>query len=145
LPRHLAVLRPGRHPAVTAARTPWKEALDLPGAGQVRHARALIETHEAHARVPDQSLIASEVGAGGDHVQACRAGDGAWALLYLPTGKAVTVDLSKLTGEKLSATWFDPRTGKETAAGAFAREGKREFTPPTSGKGNDWVLVLRKA
>ncbi|MBM3862089.1 MAG: hypothetical protein FJ395_20890, partial [Verrucomicrobia bacterium] len=40
------------------------------------------------------------------------------------------------------ASWFDPRTGKTTVIGEFAIAGEREFTPPTSGENNDWVLVL---
>ena len=40
------------------------------------------------------------------------------------------------------AWWFDPRTGKATAAGTFATEGSKDFTPPAEG---DWVLVLDDA
>ena len=35
--------------------------------------------------------------------------------------------------------WFDPRTGKSTAAGGLATSGMQELTPPTEG---DWVLVV---
>jgi hypothetical protein len=45
----------------------------------------------------------------------------------------------------LNVFWFDPRTGKSTSAGQITREGKREFTPPSSGIGNDWILVLDDA
>ena len=136
--------QPGREP-LTAARTPWREALKLPGSGQMQHARALIESRPILKRVPDQSLIASEIGDRADHVQATRADDGSYAFVYAPTGKPVTVDLGKLSGDELDAAWYDPRTGESTPIGKVKREGRREFRPPSQGKGKDWVLVLDDA
>jgi hypothetical protein len=92
--------------------------------------------------VPDQLLIAGDTLKGTDHIQACRGDDGSYAFIYSASGKPFTVDLSKLTGERLEAWWYDPRTGAATNAGDLAREGKRVFTPPSSGRGNDWVLVV---
>ncbi|WP_435015696.1 glycoside hydrolase family 140 protein [Tundrisphaera sp. TA3] len=135
---------PGRTP-ITFARTPWKEAIGLPGAGQMQHVRALLESRPILARIPDQSLLASEPGQGPDHVQAARAEDGSYAFIYSPTGRPFTVDLGKLSGPKLSAAWYDPRTGAAQPFGNLAREGRREFHPPSQGKGQDWVLVLDDA
>jgi len=132
-------LQKGRKP-VTAARTEWKKALGLPGAAQVGHARRLLESRPFLTRVPDQSLIASAPGKGGDHVQATRDEKGTYALVYVPSGKPVTIDLAKLSGEKLVARWFDPRTAKAKEGETFARAGKKAFTPPEGGP--DWVLVL---
>ena len=134
-------LSPKRSP-VTAARTPWKTAKDLPGAGQMQHARALIESRPVLTRVPDQSLLASDPGKGPDHVQATRAEDGGYAFVYSASGRAFTLNLDKLSGRTLRAAWFDPRDGTSKPIGTFPREGKKEFTPPSSGRGNDWVLVL---
>jgi hypothetical protein len=50
--------------------------------------------------------------------------------------------MDKITGAKVKASWFNPRNGETTAIGEFANTGEREFTPPTSGENNDWVLVL---
>ncbi len=132
---------PGRSP-ITAARTPWRTAKDLPGAGQMRHLRALIESRPVLVRVPDQSLLASDPGRGTDHIQATRAGDGSYAFVYSASGTPFTVDLGKLSGGRLRACWYDPRDGSAQVVGTLAREGKREFVPPSRGKGHDWVLVL---
>src|SRR5262249_15740163 len=43
---------------VTFARTPWRTAIDLPGAGQMQYLRALIESRPADERVPDLDLVA---------------------------------------------------------------------------------------
>jgi hypothetical protein len=51
--------------------------------------------------------------------------------------------LGKLTGSKLVAWWFDPRTGSATRLGEFPNTGTKEFDPPGAPqRGNDWVLVL---
>ena len=134
---------PGRQP-VSAARTPWKQALKLPAAGQVQHARALLESRPYLTRVPDQFVLASDPGAGGDHVVATRDSEGSYAMVYLPTPKPVTVDLSKIRGP-VRAWWFDPRTGKAESAGEFKNAGTQAFTPPGAEGAKDWVLVLDDA
>lgn len=135
-----------KHPPISSARTPWTEAMDLPGAWQMLNVRRLLLSRPFLTRIPDQQLVAGNVPDGPDHVQASRADDGAYAFLYLPTGRPVEVDLSRLSGERVRAWWFDPRTGEAREAGEFARQGTRTFTPPgPQGRGNDWVLVLDDA
>ena len=63
------MLKEGR-PAVTLARTPWKEALNLPGARQVQYGRMLVESRPYLTRVPDQAVVSSPIVEGGDHVRA---------------------------------------------------------------------------
>ena len=134
-----------RFPAVTSARTPWRDALKLPGADQIRHLRALIESRPFLTRVPDQALLVSGGGAGADHIQATRNADGGYAFVYSPSGVPFTVDAAPLTGATLAAWWFDPRTGRAAAGGRFTGAETLRFTPPTSGDDQDWVLVLDDA
>ncbi|MCJ7550558.1 MAG: hypothetical protein MUQ30_12865, partial [Anaerolineae bacterium] len=108
-----------------------------------QHARALLESRPFFSRIPDQSLIVSDVGEGTHHVQATRDADGSYALVYLPSHKPVTVDLEKLSGETLNVTWYDPRTGEARPAGQVARRGQQAFEPPRVWP--DWVLVLDDA
>jgi hypothetical protein len=129
-----------RFPPVTFARTPWREAIHLPGAAQMQWVRKLIQSRPFLSRIPDQSLILSEVGMDGDHVQATRSEDGEYAFVYFPSGKPVTVDLRLLSGSTIAASWSDPRTGEATAIGEFPQGQTEEFTPPVSGE--DWVLTL---
>jgi hypothetical protein len=134
----------GREP-ITAARTPWTTAIEFPGAGQMGYARRLLESRPFLSRIPDPSVLASDHGRGGDHIEATRDADGSYAFVYSPTGKPFTVDLEKLSGATLRARWFNPRTGEAIEAGTVPRKGTRAFTPPTQGKGNDWVFVLDDA
>ncbi len=133
--------RPGL-PAMLARR-PWHEAMHLPGSAQVQHGRALLESRPFLSRIPDQSLIVSEVGAGTHHVRATRDAEGSYALVYLPSGKPVELDLSSLAGERLIGHWYDPRTGLARSLGVFERQARMSFAPP--GGGPDWVLVLDDA
>jgi hypothetical protein len=66
------------------ARRPWYEALHLPGSGQVQHARNLLHSRPFLSRIPDQSLIVSDAGAGTYHIRATRDADGSYALVYIP-------------------------------------------------------------
>ena len=129
------MMAPGRK-AISWAHASWSDSLDLPGAGQMRHARALLESRPYLSRVPDQSLVVA-----GERVRATR-GDG-YAFFYVPTGKPVTVALGKISGEKVDAWWFDPRDGSAHAIESLSNQGTREFTPPSADV--DWVLVLDDA
>jgi hypothetical protein len=129
---------------VTAARTPWQTALQFPGANQMRHLRALLESRPFLTRIPDQTLLLSETG-GADHLQATRDSDGSYAFVYSPTGQSFTLDLIALSGETLTVFWFDPRTGQAQSEETIVRTASHTFTPPVQGEGQDWVLVLDDA
>ncbi|HET6384475.1 MAG TPA: glycoside hydrolase family 140 protein [Armatimonadota bacterium] len=135
---------PGRAP-ISHTRTPWQEAVDLPGASQMIHARRLMLSRPFLSRIPDQSLIGSGQGEGAGHARATRSDDGSYAFIYLPTGRPVSADLARLSGMTTNAWWYDPRTGESTTIGRLATSGQRQFTPPSSGRGRDWVLVLDDA
>jgi Protein of unknown function (DUF4038)/Putative collagen-binding domain of a collagenase len=131
-----------RQPDRFHPRRPWHEALALPGASQMVHARRLLESRPFLRRVPDQSLLVSDPGTGTDHVQATRADDGSYAFVYSASGQPFAIDLGKLSGQTIAASWFDPRTGTAHPAGRFPRGSSRAFVPPAEGRDNDWVLVL---
>ncbi len=144
-------------------RGPWREALSWPGAGSMIHLRRLIESRPIPGRVPDQRLVVLEAatpersGAPGcfqkadrrlpcgvpDHVQATRAADGSYAMVYIPAGgRTVTIDPGPLSGRDLVAWWYRPSDGAALRIGTFPRTGALDFTTPA---GPDWVLVLDDA
>jgi hypothetical protein len=134
---------PGREP-ISVARNYWYDVLDLPGAWDMMHVRNLLESRPYLSRVPDQSLISGEAGSGGEHIQATRGDD--YALIYLPYGQNVKVVLGKITGERVRAWWFDPRSGQAELIGVFTNQASHQFDPPGEpARGNDWVLVLDDA
>jgi hypothetical protein len=51
--------------------------------------------------------------------------------------------MGKIKGEKVKASWYNPRDGNTESIGEFANKGVQEFDPPRDEKeGNDWVLIL---
>ena len=130
-------------PAVNGPHLYWPEALDLPGANQMKHVRKLMTARPQLARVPDQSLIVENNLGPAERIQATRGVD--YAFIYSAVGKPFTVNLGKISGKRITATWFDPRTGKTQSAGQFDNQKPQQFTPPKQGYGQDWVLVLDDA
>jgi hypothetical protein len=121
----------------------WHEAIHRPGAAQMQHLRALIESRPMLARVPDQSLVVNAL-TGPDYIAATRGSD--YAFIYSGQGRAFTANLGKISGERVNAWWFNPRNGAAEKLGTFDNKGTREFTPhPHSGFGTDMVLVLDDA
>ena len=131
---------PHRTP-VNGPHFPWYVAIDLPGAGQMKFLRQLMESRPMLDRVPDQSIIDSPRG-NNDHVQATRGND--YILVYSAQGNMVKINPGKISGSEIVATWYNPRNGETKDAGRFSK-GQREFTAPTSGYGQDWVLIIDDA
>ena len=132
---------PNRKPLINA-QYPWYDALNLPGAGQMKFLRNLIESRPMLDRVPDQSLITDPLSAN-DHIQATRGND--YIFVYSAQGKKFTVLTSKISGKEIQAHWYNPRNGELKEAGKFPKKSQQEFVPPTSGYGHDWVLIVDDA
>lgn len=130
---------------------PWYDAINQPGAAQMQHARALLESRPFLTRVPDDDVIVTDPiptsvpGTGRYHFAATRDQSGSYAMVYAPVGRPFSVRMAKLTGPTVTAWWFNPRTGSATMIGSFANTGERTFTPPDAGEMIDWVLVLDDA
>jgi hypothetical protein len=139
---------PNRKP-VNGPHFPWYEAIDLPGAGQMQFLRRLIESRPMEERVPDQSIVANTYG-NSDHIQATR-GKG-YIFVYSAQGKAFMVNTALISGQEFNYYWYNPKNGEVKRSGKLgATEGANnfsrvhEFTPPSTGYGQDWVLVLDDA
>jgi len=133
---------PGK-PLETANRNHWRDALLAPGAEQMRHLRSLITARPMLNLRPDQAVLVSPPGTGLEHARALRATDGSCALVYLPTGRPVTADLTRLAGAEATAAWFDPRSGNRSSIGRYPCTGAHEFAPPSRGIGQASDLLIR--
>lgn len=121
----------------------WQQAMDLPGAVQMKFVRGLMESRPMLDRIPDQSLVDENNNGAATRVQATRGKD--YAFIYVSTGTAVTVNAGKITGKQFAAHWYDPRKGEAIKIGIFQNQGKHQFKSPSSGYGKDWVLILDDA
>lgn len=127
---------------LSIARTPWQDALEHPGALQMKYFRGLFEARPFWKIRMDQSLVKSHNPEGDDHCLAGLATDRSFAVLYLPTGQPIEVDLSRLADKPLMAWWFNPRQNSSQLIGNPIPKPVWTFTPPTSGRNNDWILVI---
>jgi hypothetical protein len=127
------------------ANIPWHEALDHPGAFQMRHVRHLFESLPFTKLVPDQRLVLNGPMTSGAKIRAAKASDGSFALIYSPRGESFTLNKNVIKAERLRETWYDPRYGVSYHNKEADTWGFQTYTPPTSGRGNDWVLVLTDA
>jgi len=120
----------------------WEEAINDPGAGQMIHLKNLILSKPYFERVPDQSLIA-ENGERYNRLLATRGKD--YAFIYTWNGRDMKINMGKIGGAKVNASWYDPRTGESKVLGKIENKGIKTFNPPGEVRnGNDWVLVLEK-
>lgn len=117
----------------------WQEALRRPGAEQMRHVKALLQSRNVLELVPDSSLIAGNF-EGNSYRVAARGRD--YAYIYCPNGLFVDVRMGIIGGDTVEASWFNPRDGSSVAAGSIPNEGVRRFVAPASGRDNDWILCL---
>ena len=125
----------------------WFEALDSPGANQIRHGRALLESRPFLTRIPDNSLIAvtnvrnAIPGGGAKYINATRDQDGSYGMVYLASSRVFLFNPAGLSGDIFHFWWFDPRTGTNIDLGTFSRTPRFEITPPLVGENVDWILV----
>ncbi|MBO9204052.1 MULTISPECIES: glycoside hydrolase family 140 protein [Niastella] len=119
----------------------WYEAMLAPGSGQMQYIKDLMLSRSYFDRVPDQSLIAGEVGVKYNRLLATRGKN--YAMFYTYNGRSFSVKMDKLAGKSIKASWYNPRDGKYTEIGSFENKGVKEFDAPGDvTDGNDWVLVL---
>ncbi|HEY3496945.1 MAG TPA: DUF4038 domain-containing protein [Polyangiaceae bacterium] len=122
----------------------WRAALNDPGAASMRVMHDLFRSRAFQLLVPDFSngIIAAGAQTGGNRAVAAAASDKRTIIAYLPSQRAVTIRMDRLSGTSANAWWVNAATGASTAAGTHATTGVRDFTPPSSG---DWVLVIDDA
>lgn len=122
--------------------TDWKDALDRPGAHDIKHLHKIFSVFPLGMFKADQSLILNAYGMDNTYISSALAKDFSFALIYLALGQSVKVDLNKLKEGQVSAFWYNPRSGKLSTSTLIERTDQFEFMSPSSGINNDWLLVL---
>lgn len=139
--------QPGRTPVLNA-NIPWVEAIDHPGARQMGLLRRFMEAHAFQTLIPDSSLILDGPLRGPAKIRAMRSIEGKRAIIYTPRGEPFTLDQSIVKARYTRQAWFDPRYGvsHEFRISPRAWDGQsfQTYTPPSSGRGQDWVLVFEE-
>jgi len=122
----------------------WKKALDAPGAVQMGVLKKIfMGLNEWWYLVPDQSIFAAGGQTGGKVLNlAARHQDGEWIMVYLGDKTNFSINMNKITaGNKVDASWVDPKTGDEVSTGSFSNTAVESFSTP-----DDWedaILILK--
>jgi hypothetical protein len=94
---------------------------------------------------PDSSIIISGQGLKGEHIEAFRSADNGYAMIYLPVGKSITINTGYMACKEITAWWYNPKDERAKKIGNLERKDRMDFTAPTTGIDNDWVLVIDDA
>ncbi len=108
--------------------TGWQLALDSPGAqASLAHLPALLAGRAWWTMVPDtnHTVLTAGVGTGADEAATARASNGSFVLAYLPSARAVTINMAQLSGPNVVARWYDPTNGDLHACRRLALRGER--------------------
>lgn len=131
--------KPGEEPTDhkgTGVAKVWSEAIDLPGAGQMKYVKAVFEGVKWTELRPAQHLLSEQPGDKdpAKFVACAFAGpNDDLMLIYTPAGGTVAVKpWPEKRGPKVE--WFNPRTGER-------HDSKTGYKTPDD---QDWVLVIRK-
>ena len=133
-------------PGLFSTNETWQQALGDVGSKDVTYFRALTNAVPWWTLVPDVAGSFVTAGAGpdgGTHATAAVSADGTWAVVYLPTRRSITVDLSRLKGSVATGYWYDPTSGKATFLHSMSLTQQTITSPGPNAAGDaDWVLVL---
>ncbi len=134
-------------PGIYDAPVTWQQALSGRGTQSMEILHRLISSLEWWRLQPDMdgSFLVGGRRDADDRAVAARSDDGAFALVYLPSGRSIELDLGQMAGPGIAAGWYDPSSGKTTEIdGSPFSPGRVELAPPATnfaGYG-DWVLKL---
>jgi hypothetical protein len=104
--------------------------------------RRLFQSRPFHTLVPAQDIIVDGPVTGGAKIRAARSKQGSFAFIYSPRGEAFTVNKGVIQARRVKESWYDPRYGTLDHFCTSDNAGFQTYTPPTSGRGNDWILIL---
>jgi Protein of unknown function (DUF4038)/Putative collagen-binding domain of a collagenase len=135
----------------------WKDKIDTPAVEQLGIWKSFFSALPWQDLVPDQEHAVLTGGFGtfgdvdtrvseSDYATAAKTPDGSTAVIYIPTARAITINMASLAGAA-KARWFDPSDGtyQDASPSPVPNNGSHDFTPP--GKNHvgdgDWVLLLQ--
>ena len=122
---------------------PWYEALQDPGFNQMKHLKELMLRFPFFERVPDQSIIIGGEGYRYDRLAATRGND--YLLVYNYSGRPMQIDLTKISGNRKKAWWFNPQNGEYSLIGEFDNKPASFQYDAAYMMGEDRVLVVTDA
>jgi hypothetical protein len=126
----------------------WQQALQGAGSQGISHLAALFATFRWWTFAPDsQGFLIGGAGGSSDLAFAAVSQDRSVAVVYVPTARAIDLNLSHLSGSSIRLSWYDPSAGDFVQQLTTSPVTKYSIdTPGKNASGSeDWVLVARAA
>jgi hypothetical protein len=122
----------------------WQSQLGSSGSVSQANLGALFRSREHWLLVPDTNNTVMTAGSqsGTTIAVTARTSDGQSIIAYIPTQRATTIDMTKISDTSAQVWWFNPQTASSMLIGTFPTTVPLNFTPPDQ---NDWVLVIDAA
>lgn len=121
----------------------WKEQVESDGAAGIARWGEFFRSVDWSTLVPDyeQTLVSAGRGEarGLNQIGAARSADGRLAVVYIPDRRPIRIETDVLARPAVSATWFDPVSGKRLPGETLAVTGPAVLTAPYP---EDAVLLL---
>lgn len=126
-------------------RQPWATALASAGATQQHYLKTLLLDLAWSGLVPDLDKVLLRDGP--PDAIAGSAIDRSYAIVWIPSPGAVTVDLVALAGSRIACNWYDPTDGARHKAGDLPGGVRHVFSwpGPNAAGDHDWALVLQSS
>lgn len=120
----------------------WHTQLNSFAAPSLAYVRRLQLARNLSALTPDYShVVVTGTFTDGDTYRPVAANS--QMLVAYTNGVALVVDKTQFTSATFNVNWYNVRDGSTTSGGTTSMgAGTQTFTPPTTGSGNDWVLLL---
>jgi len=133
-----------RYEAEGPVREYWYEEMHLEGGDQMRHLKDLILSRPYFERIPEHTAISGFNYFGAGHIEITRGKS--YLFAYSPMGYSFRLNMGIISGVKVNAWWFNPRSGEVFQFDTLSNRDLKLFNPPGDPiRGNDWVLVLDDA
>ena len=127
----------------------WRDGLNLPGSGHLKHVADFFAAIEWWKLVPcrewlrvngDPPPMPTEDDISLPH---CAAEEGKVYVIYIPRGNSdKIISVTHLAGQSYRARWYNPRNGSYLSIGDGKLVNKDEWAIPPIPDDEDWVLIL---
>jgi Protein of unknown function (DUF4038)/Putative collagen-binding domain of a collagenase len=119
----------------------WQIAMNAKAANQMIHLKKLMLSRPYFDKIDAQNLILTNQGTTyQDVITGMADSQYSFALFYMPTKSAVTIDLSKFTAKSINITLMNPATGEKMIQSNQKKTKSMEFSNVFNSK--DWVLII---
>jgi hypothetical protein len=131
---------PTDHPS-TGTPLPWKKALTMPAAEQIKFFHDFFTTNDFWRLRPTPIFIVNNPGKDNPakFISAARTDNKDLLIVYVPEDRTVEIKLDALPPSP-NVTWLNPRTGENSPAVAVVTQNTCQFPTPAEG---DWLLITR--